>query len=117
MCAKIQINDQGREFCNNVSCKLFNLTGTRQRITSAYHPQANGLVERANRTIQGMLLRVLETHQENWPKALNGVLFAFRTACHKSTGVSPFELMYARKLMLPLHLLNENESDIPEVPL
>ena len=64
-CAKIQINDQGGELCINVSCKLFNLTGTRQRITSAYHSQANGLVERANRTIQGMLLSVLETHQEN----------------------------------------------------
>ena len=44
-CAKIQIHDQDRAFCNNVSCKLFNLTGTRQRITSAYHPQANGLVD------------------------------------------------------------------------
>ena len=28
--------------------------------------------------------------------------------------MSPFELMYARKPVLPLHLLNENESDIPE---
>ena len=31
-----------------------------------------------------------------------------------SSGVSPFELMYARKPVLPLHLLSENESDIPE---
>ena len=46
--AKSQINDQGREFCNKVSENLFNLIGTSQRITSAYHPQANGLVERAN---------------------------------------------------------------------
>ena len=61
-----------------------------------------------------MLLRVLETLQENWPKALNGVLLAFHTARPKSTVVSPFELMYARKPVLPLHLLNENESGIPE---
>jgi len=38
-CFEIQINDQGREFVNKVSTALFTLTGTKQRITSAYHPQ------------------------------------------------------------------------------
>ena len=28
--------------------------------------------------------------------------------------MSSFELMYARKPVLPLHLLNENDSDIPD---
>ena len=39
----IQINYQGREFVNSVSSELHRLTGTEQRVTSAYHPQANGL--------------------------------------------------------------------------
>ena len=38
-CFEIQINDQGREFVNKVSTQLHMLTGTKQRITSAYHPQ------------------------------------------------------------------------------
>lgn len=38
-CVEVQINDQGREFVNAVSNDLHRLTGTRQRITSAYHPQ------------------------------------------------------------------------------
>ena len=38
-CVAIQINDQGREFVNSVSAELHALTGTTQRITSAYHPQ------------------------------------------------------------------------------
>ncbi|CAK9292346.1 unnamed protein product [Gordionus sp. m RMFG-2023] len=38
--AKIQINDQGRKFVNEVYHKL---VGTMQRVTSAYHPQANGM--------------------------------------------------------------------------
>lgn len=101
-CADVQINDQGREFCNAVSSKLHQLTGTKQRITSAYHPQANGLVERQNRTIQGSLLKVLGNNQDRWPEALNGVLFAFRTARHKSTGHTPFEMMYGRKAVLPI---------------
>lgn len=57
-CPEIEISDQGREFCNNVSKELFLLTGTQHRVTSPYHPQANGLVERLNRTIKNSLLKV-----------------------------------------------------------
>ena len=45
---EIQINDQGREFVNEVCKQLHELTGAEQRVTSAYHPQANRLVERQN---------------------------------------------------------------------
>jgi Integrase zinc binding domain/Integrase core domain len=38
-CIDIQINDQGREFVNQVSTELHRLTGVKQRISSAYHPQ------------------------------------------------------------------------------
>ncbi|KAK4316343.1 hypothetical protein Pmani_012472 [Petrolisthes manimaculis] len=42
------------------------------------HPQANGLVERNNRTVQNLLLRTLSDRHENWDKCLHGVLFALR---------------------------------------
>lgn len=58
-CFKIQINDQGRELVNEVSNQLHALTGVEQKITSAYHPQANGLVERQNRMIKNSLIKVL----------------------------------------------------------
>ena len=106
MCTCIQINDQGREFCYAVSHTLIKLTGTTQRVTSAYHPQANGLVERQNRTIQGSMLKVLEGEQLRSPDALQGCLFAFRTALHKSTGQTPFEMLYGRKALLSI----ENEA-------
>ena len=57
-CFAIQINDQGREFVNTVNAELHRLTGVEQRVTSAYHPQANGLVERQNRTIKNTLVKV-----------------------------------------------------------
>jgi len=57
-CPEIQISDQGREFINKLSTELFKLTGTQHRITSPYHPQANGLVERLNRTLKTSLLKV-----------------------------------------------------------
>ena len=56
-CFFIQINDQGREFVNEVADKLHSMTGTQQRVTSAYHPQSNGLVERQNRQLKMHWLR------------------------------------------------------------
>ena len=41
----IQINDQDWEFVNSVSAELHRLTGTIQRVTSAYHPQENDLAK------------------------------------------------------------------------
>ena len=47
-CFEIQINDQGREFVNEVCKQLHELTGVEQKVTPAYYPQANHLVERQN---------------------------------------------------------------------
>ena len=38
-CFTTQINDQGREFVNSVCDELHRLTGVKQKVTSAYHPQ------------------------------------------------------------------------------
>ena len=95
-CTEVLISDQGREFVNKVNQKLFELTKTEHCISSVYHPQTNGLVERFNQTLQRSLVKFVNTNQTNWDEKLDGVLFAYRTAPQKSTKVSPFELMYCR---------------------
>lgn len=42
------LSDQGREFCNNINKTLFESLGIKHSVTSAYHPQTNGLDERTN---------------------------------------------------------------------
>ena len=59
-CSDIHITDQGREFCNEVNDTLLKRSGTPHRITLAYHPQANGLVERMNRTTSEILLKTIK---------------------------------------------------------
>ena len=107
----IQINYQGREFVNS---ELHRLTGTEQRVTSAYHPQANGLVERNNRTIQNSLLKVLNQKPEDWPDALPGVLFAYNTSRHKSTRYTPFFLLYGHDAVLPVQVSNQSIEEVSE---
>lgn len=110
-CVKIQINDQGREFVNSVSTELHRLTGVQQRLTSAYHPQANGLVEKQNGTIKNKLLKVLQGKPDGWPRCLEPLLFAHRTTVHRSTKMTPFFLMYGRQPTLPVDVANLLDSD------
>ena len=55
-----KISDQGHEIVNRVSQDLFALTKTNHRISTTYHPQTNGLVERFNLTIQRALLKLVK---------------------------------------------------------
>ena len=94
-CTKIVISDQGREFVNHVSQELFELTKTRHQISTAYHPQTNGLVERFNQTMQRSLLKLVKKEQDDWDQYIDGVLFGYRTAIQKSTKKTPIEVMYS----------------------
>ena len=101
---KIQINDQGRAFVNDVSETLHKMTGTEQRVTSAYHPQANGLCERQNRSFKEALVKVLDECSVEWPYVIDGVLFAHRVSRHSSTKYSPYFLLYNREPVLPVDI-------------
>ena len=101
-CIKSQINDQGWEFVNEVNAKLHEMTGLEQKVTSAYHPQTNGLCERQNRTIKDASVKILDGQSAEWPYVIDGVLFAHRVSKHYSTKFSPFYLMYNREPILPI---------------
>ena len=50
----------------------------------------NGQVERANRTIQG-LLRTLNTNEKKkWPMHIDKLIHAYNNTPHCSTGYTPF---------------------------
>ena len=72
--------------------------GIKKSRTTAYHPEGDGMVEWFNRTLL-QLLRSYTEQQEEWERYLPFVLFAYRTAVHTSTGVSPFEMMFGHPLV------------------
>ena len=98
---KVQ-SDQGREFVNALNRHLFEMCGVKHIISTAYHPQTNGLDERFNQTLQRSLLKMVEENQNEWEKYLDPVLFAYRTSKQASTKYSPFFLMYGREPRLPI---------------
>ena len=82
--------------------KLLHINKTR---TAPYHPQSDGLVERFNRTLIGMLAATVEEHPGDWDKHLRAVCMAYNTSVHPSTGFSPFFMMFGRQAKIPLDLV------------
>lgn len=83
------------------------LTGFKHKVTSAYHPQSNGLDERLNQTIKSSLQKLVNEQQHNWDEYIDNVLFAYRTSPQKATKYSPFYVMYNRRARLPLDVVND----------
>ncbi|KAL5516825.1 hypothetical protein EMCRGX_G002246 [Ephydatia muelleri] len=80
------LTDQGSNFTSQLLAELYRLLGVKGIRTSPYHPQTDGLVERFNQTLKGMLRK---------------------TVPQSSTGFSPFELLYGRDVRGPLDILRE----------
>ena len=79
---------------NDELCKKY---GIQRSITSAYHPQTNGLAERTNRTFKTRLAKLCNEKMSDWPDYIEEVAYSLRTQRQKSTGFTPFHLMFARE--------------------
>lgn len=65
--------------------------------STPYWPQANGEVERFNRTLSKQL-SISRNNKTDWKEDLNRFLLAYHSTPHPSTGKSPAKLMLKRKL-------------------
>ena len=110
-------SDQGSNFVRKVIQALCSELGIKRSQTTAYHPEGNGQVERFNRTLEGMLSKVISDHQRDWDDHLQKVLFAYRTAIHESTGFTPFTVMYGRSPSLPIDaILGSSKTETRQLP-
>src|SRR6266480_215588 len=100
-CPKIILSDRGTHFKNELVEQLCDKFKINHKLSSPYHPQTNGLVERFNRTLCESLAKVIE-RENQWDEYIDSVLFAYRTTKHNTTKKTPFELVYGRKAKLPI---------------
>ena len=97
-------SDQGRNFESNLMQDVCGLMGIHKSRTTAYHPQCDGLVERQNRTLQGILAAFVSAHKDDWDLWVDLAAYAYNTSCHESTGFSPYEMVFGRVARTPLEL-------------
>lgn len=95
----ILVSDRGSNFISHVVQEINKLLSTKAATTTAYHPQANGLVERINGIIANMMSMYVNKYHSDWDRYLPFITFAYNSAKQDSTKMSPFFLLNAREPM------------------
>lgn len=114
---RIIITDRGQVFQSKLVSDINRLCNITHRMTTAYHPQTNGLTERFNKTLADMLSMYVDVDQKNWDDILPFVTFAYNTAKQETTGFTPFFLIHGREAettldtMFPIHLEDTGYTD------
>ena len=91
--------DRGQQFESTLWTQLMTLLGTRRIRTTAYHPIANGLVERFHRQLKAALK--CSQNPIQWIKALPMVLLGIRTTLKQDLKCTTAEMVYGTTLRLP----------------
>ena len=82
--------------------------------STAYYPKGNSVVERANQTVNATISKALSELEwkADWDEVSSMSAYSYNQALHRSTGYSPFFLMFGRDVRSPFDLLlRANEED------
>lgn len=101
--------DRGRQFESSLFHQLSRLFGYAHHKTTAYHPAANGLVERCHRQLKSALRAYPDPG--NWVDHLPLVLLGLRSVIRDDLGCSTAELVYGTTLRLPGEFLSSAPHD------
>ena len=104
-CLRAIISDGSSHFNNAHFRALLKKYGVHHRVTTPYHPQANGQVEVSNREVKSILKKIIHTYGKDWAHKLPDALWAYQTAYRTPIRMSPFWLIFGKAC----HLLVELE--------
>ena len=97
-------SDQGTNFTSSLLQEVYKELNIQSTTTPAYNPKSNP-VERTHRDLKSLLAACVDTHAQEWEDYLPLCLWAIRVTKNRSTGFSPFFLLYGRDPALEVDLL------------
>ena len=111
------ITDGGPQFVGNKLAATFNNYHIQHKITTRYHPQANGQVENSNKIIESILTKTIASHRRDWAARLPEALWAYRTTWRSMTGYSPYQLVFGKQPIFPIEFEIQTLRTAQEVGL
>ena len=98
----VLVSDNDTSFTSGEFTEFMRRNGVRHIRSPPYHPSSHGLAERAVQTLKEGLKRCTSGTLNT---RLSRFLFSYRITPHTSTGLSPSEMLWGRKLHSPLDRL------------
>ena len=96
------ISDNGSHFDGEVQ-RIMELYNIKHHKSLPYQPQANGVVEAANKNVKNILTKMVVTYKD-WVEKLLFPLWGYRTSICVSTGATPYSLVYDCEAVLPIEV-------------
>jgi len=92
------VSDNGTVFSSYEFSQFAKKLGIQHSFTSVYRPSSNAVVERFHGSLKSKLNRMLADPAVNIDDAVSQALFDIRSSPNSSTGITPFEAFYGRKI-------------------
>lgn len=116
---KVIQTDQGTNFTSRLFEQLVHELGVEHQMSSAYHPESQGALERFHQTLKSMLRTYCVETGKEWVDGLPLLMLAIRSTVQESLGFSPAELVFGHTVRGPLELISDQfqSKDPPSVPI
>ena len=90
------LSDRGPQFTSKFMEEFTKVLGTKRKLSTAYHPQTDGQMERINQEIGMFLQHYVNYQQDNWTDWLATAEFSYNNKKHMVTRRTPFELNFGK---------------------
>ena len=106
------VSDRDPVFISSFWRELFRLSGTRLRMSTAYHPQSDGQTEVMNRILEQYLRAFVHSQPSQWFRFLPLAEWSYNTSLHSGSGYTPFEVIYGKPPpSLPQYLAGTSNNE------
>ena len=90
------VSDRDPRFTSAFWQEVCRITGCKQHMSTAFHPQSDGQTERMNRTLEDVLRHYVGNGGADWAEHLDAAEYAINTSWQESVQETPFFLNYGR---------------------
>lgn len=117
---KFLVSDNAAQFTSDIFQNFLKKNGIVHRTGAPFHPATNGAAENSVSTVKNAIRKAVEANKSSdLHLILSRFLFDYRTTAHCTTGESPANLMFGRRIRTRYdtwkptdHIITENNLDV-----
>jgi len=108
------ISDREPQFAAGMTRELNKMLEIETKLSTAYHPETDGQMERTNQELEQYLRMYINHRQNNWAEWLATAEFAFNNKVHTATKTSPFQVNYGREPRIGFDIRKKGKNEKAE---